>query len=89
MTEQEGYTGVKQSLVQRIGSPSNEENILRALNVLVYQENVVTHGYHFSLNFLTNSVELWTRMCIIQVYPGLVICIRHSERERWNCSDTF
>lgn len=53
MTEQEGYTGIKQSLAQRIGSPFNVEYVLRALNVLVYQENVSTHGYHFSLNFLT------------------------------------
>lgn len=84
MIEQEGYTGVKQSLAQRIGSPFNVEYILRALNA--YQEDVSMHGYHFSLNFITKSVELCTRRSIIQVYLGLVIC---TGKKRWNCSDTF
>lgn len=53
MTEQEGCTGVKQSLFRRIGSPFNVEYVLRALNA--YQEGVSTHGRHFSLNFLTKS----------------------------------
>lgn len=64
MTEQEGYTEVKQSLAHRIGSPFNIEYILRALNVY-QEEDAATHGYHFSLNFLTKSVELWTRRSII------------------------
>lgn len=87
MTEQEGYTGIKPTLAQRIGSPFNVEYVLRALDVLVYQENISAHGYHFFLNFLT----LWNceLEAYYQVYHGLVIRIRHSEKERWNCSETF